>query len=100
MRAALELTITVHVGGHLRGYATRSEEVYIQGAKDVLDVIKQLDAKFPSIRDRVLDEHDKTRPYINIFVNDENARDLQGEATRLRDGDVIYILPSVAGGMG
>ena len=94
------LTIKVHVAGHLRDYTGTSVEIELPGARDVLDVIAQLDAKVPNIKDRILDEHDRTRPYVNIFVNEENIKELEGEATRAKDGDVIYILPSVAGGKG
>ncbi len=92
------MTIRVHAAGHLRDYTGRSVDVEIQGARDVLDVITQLDSKVPNIRDRILDEQDRTRLYVNIYVNDENIKELEGETTRVKDGDVIYILPSVAGG--
>jgi MoaD family protein len=95
---ASALTIKVHLAGHLKDHTGRSAEIEIESAKDVLDVILQLDSKLPSFKDRVLDEHDKTRPYINIFVNEQEIRELQREATKAEDGDVIYILPSVAGG--
>ena len=94
------MTIRIHVAGHLKDYTGKSVEVEIQGARDVLDVIMQLDARVPNIKDRILDEHDRTRTYINIFVNEENIKDLDGESTKAKDGDVIYILPSVAGGKG
>lgn len=98
--AGRELTLTVHVAGHLKDYTGASVEVELPGAKDILDVIAQLDSKVPGIRDRILDEQDKTRTYINIFVNEDNIKELHGESTRPKDGDVIYILPSVAGGKG
>lgn len=94
------MTIKIHVAGHLKDYTGESVDLEIQGAKDVLDVIIQLDARVPGIRDRILDEQDRTRRYINIYVNEENIRGLDGEATKAKDGDVIYILPSVAGGKG
>ncbi len=92
------MTITVHVAGHLRDLTGKSVDLELESARDVLDVIEQLDVRIPSIKDRVLDEHDKTRRFINIYVNDEDVRGLEGEATKTKDGDVIYILPSVAGG--
>jgi MoaD family protein len=95
-----ELTIRIHVAGHLRDYTGRPVELEIQGAKDILDVIAQLDERVPHIRDRIFDEHDRTRPFINIYVNEEDIRDLESESTKTKDGDVIYILPSVAGGKG
>ncbi len=94
------MTIRIHVAGHLKDYTGRSVELEIPGAKDVLDAVDQLDARFPDIKDRIFDEQDRTRPYINIFVNEEEIRNLDGESTKTEDGDVIYILPSVAGGKG
>jgi len=93
------MALKVHVSGHLRGYAMGALDMEVERAKDVLALVVALDKKFPGFKDRLLDEHDRTRIYINIFVNQDNARDLHGEATKLNDGDVIYILPSVAGGM-
>lgn len=92
------MTLKVHVAGHLKDFTGESADLEIPGASDVLDVIEQLDSKIPGIKDRILDEHERTRPYINIYLNEENVRDLGGESTETKDGDVIYILPSVAGG--
>ena len=94
------MTIRIHVAGHLKDYTGRAVELEIRGAKDISDVIAQLDERVPSIKDRIFDEHDRTRPYINIYVNEEDIRGLDGESTKTKDGDVIYILPSVAGGKG
>ncbi|MDG6967565.1 MAG: MoaD/ThiS family protein [Nitrososphaerota archaeon] len=93
------MALSVHIAGHLKDYTGASVEMELAEASDVMDVIRQLDAKVPGIKDRILDEHDRTRPYVNIFVNEVSIRDLQGESTRTQDGAVIYILPSVAGGM-
>ena len=92
------MAIRIHVSGHLKDLTGRSVELELEGARDVLDVITQLDARIPNIKDRILDEHDRTRRYINIYVNEEDVRGLEGESTKTKDGDVIYILPSVAGG--
>ncbi|HUK75491.1 MAG TPA: MoaD/ThiS family protein [Nitrososphaerales archaeon] len=94
------MTIRVHVAGHLKDYTGQSVELELHGANDILDVVAQLDHSVPGIRDRIFDEHDRTRPFINIYVNEEDIRGLQGESTKTKDGDVIYILPSVAGGKG
>jgi molybdopterin converting factor small subunit len=92
------LTIKIHVAGHLKDYTGESVDLVIDRASDILDVISQLDERVPGIKDRILDEHDKTRTYINIYVNEESIRYLGDESTKANDGDVIYILPSVAGG--
>jgi MoaD family protein len=93
-----ELPIRIHLAGHLGTYTKKNVDLEIPRANDVLELLTLLGEMFPQVRDRILDEHDRTRPYVNIFVNEENIRDLQSEKTRVKDGDVVYILPSVAGG--
>ena len=92
------MAIRIHVAGHLKDFTGRSVEIELDGARDILDVISRLDARVPSIKDRILDEHDRIRPYINVYVNEQDVRELDRESTKTKDGDVIYILPSVAGG--
>jgi molybdopterin synthase sulfur carrier subunit len=92
------LTIRIHVAGHLKDYTGRSVDLEIEGAEDILDVIAQLDERVPTIRDRIFDEHDRTRPFINIYVNEEDIRFLQSKKTALKDGDQVSIVPAIAGG--
>ena len=94
------MAIKVHVAGHLRDYTNKAIDQEILDAKDVFDLVLKLEARFPRIRERILDEHDRIRPFINVYVNEENVRDLDGERTKVGDGDIIYFLPSVAGGSG
>lgn len=94
------MAIKIHVAGHLKDFTGQAVDLEVQGAGNVLEVIDRLDARVPTIKDRILDEHDRIRPYINVYVNEEDVRDLDGESTKTKDGDVIYILPSVSGGKG
>ncbi len=63
-----------------------------------MEAIQELDRMFPGIKDRICDEQEKVREYVNIFVNGGDFRHMKGEQTRLKDGDEIMILPSIAGG--
>ena len=92
------MSITIHLAGPLGAYTDRRVDIEIPHAGDVLELLMKLFAMFPRVRDRILDEHDKTRPYVNIFVNADNIRDLQGEKTAISEGDDVWVLPSVAGG--
>jgi MoaD family protein len=94
------LTIKVNLGTALTAGARKNVELELDPIEidDVLELVARLEEMFPNIRDRIFDEHDRTRPYVNIFVNEESIRDLDSERTKLKEGDVIYILPSVAGG--
>ena len=92
------MSVRIHLTGHLGTYTESKVDIEIPQARDILDLLMRLFVIFPALRDRIQDEHDKTRPYVNIFLNEENIRDLQSEKTKVRDGDEVYILPSVAGG--
>jgi sulfur-carrier protein len=55
-------------------------------------------AKYGAIRRHLLDDAGEIRSFVNVYLNDEDIRHLQRQATALSDGDVISIVPSVAGG--
>jgi molybdopterin converting factor small subunit len=61
-------------------------------------MVSELEAAFPGIGRRIVDDQGRIRAYVNVFVNQDNSRELENERTRLKDGDVVHILPSVAGG--
>ena len=89
---------TVFVSGHLKDYTGNKREFHISDAGTISDLILKLNGMFPGIQDRIFDEHDETRPFVNIFVNGENIREGEKERTKLKDKDTVHILPSVAGG--
>jgi sulfur-carrier protein len=90
--------IRVRLTAQLKDFARGAREVELDSADDVQAVVKELDHAFPGIGGRIVDDQGKIRPHVNVFVNSENSRDLEREKTRLRDGDVVHILPSVSGG--
>ncbi len=91
--------IIVHISGHLKDYTGRKREVEVpDSVKTVLGLVTNLDKAFPGVKDRILDDQERTRPFVNIFVNGENIREGESERTILKDGDRVHILPSVAGG--
>ena len=88
--------ILVRIPPALRSYTQGQDEVVVE-ASDVRGLLDALEAAFPGIRDRVMDEAGRRRQYVNIFQNDELTRDPLPDI-RLAPGDVVHILPSVAGG--
>jgi MoaD family protein len=90
--------IRVKLCGQLQDFAGGKRELQIGRAGDVLDMVKELDRTFPGIERRILNDQEQIRPYVNVFVNSINAKDAKEEKTLLKDGDVVHILPSVAGG--
>ena len=67
-------------------------------AADVASAIKELVAEYPALYPHLFTDHGKLRPYVNLFVNGEDVRHLQGLETELGDQDRLRIIPSIAGG--
>ena len=89
----------MHITGHLKDYTGRKRECTInEKVENVSALVEKLDTIFPGIKDRIFDDQDRTRQFVNIFVNGQNIRDMALEDTKLKEGDVVYVLPSVAGG--
>jgi len=86
----------VRIPPALRSYTRGQDEVVLE-ASDLNAVLRALESSFPGIRDRVVDEAGTRRPYVNVFVNEELVMTPLGEVA-LMPGDVVHILPSVAGG--
>ena len=91
------MAITVMIPAPLRKYTGGADEVTADGAT-LADVIQHLGSAHDGLTDRIVDETGEVRRFINVFVNEEDVRFLDGSATALRDGDVVSLIPAVAGG--
>lgn len=89
--------IRVTLPSALRAYA-RGQEVVDVPAATLADAIAKLAADFPGLGYRILDDQGRLRRFVNAFVNDELVSHLKPQDVRLREGDTVHILPSVAGG--
>lgn len=89
--------ITIHVFGQLREYCAGATELLVS-AGTVRAVLEQLECDAPLLYRNLCDETGRVRRHLNVFVNTENARDLEGVDTALADGDVVTFLPAVSGG--
>jgi molybdopterin converting factor small subunit len=61
--------------------------------------IKELTTNFPDLKRHLLDDKGQIRSFVNIFVGDEDIRDLQQEKTEVKDDTVVSIIPAIAGGI-
>lgn len=77
---------------------TNNQAVAEVDAGTIAELIDRLDKEFPGFREQVLTESGDLHRYVNVYVNDEDARYLDKLATEVNDGDVVSLLPSVAGG--
>jgi len=76
-----------------------NDEASVNLEADSVDtLLHALEARFPGIRARLCDEGGKLRRFLNVYVNSEDIRFLDNQATALADGDEVSIVPAVAGG--
>jgi molybdopterin synthase sulfur carrier subunit len=76
-----------------------AEEATVTLDADSVDALLQaLEGRFPGILNRLCDENGKLRRFLNVYVNSEDIRFLDNQATPLNDGDEVSIVPAVAGG--
>ena len=81
----------------LRQYADKKDSVELEGST-VGEVLKSLTAQYADLRRHLYNDEGKLRSFVNVYVNDEDIRYLNKEATPLKDGDTVSIVPSIAGG--
>ena len=88
---------SVRIPTPLRKLTNELEVVQASGAT-IGEVIQSLDAAFPGLKERICDDSGTIRRFVNVFVNDEDIRFLEENATPVKDSDEISIVPAIAGG--
>ena len=91
------MAIIVRIPTPLQKFTKNQSEVQAEGAT-IQEVLAHLDSSFPGIRERLCDEQGMVRKFINVYLNDEDIRFIEGEKTVLKDGDELAIIPAIAGG--
>jgi sulfur-carrier protein len=88
----------IHIPTPLRQYVDKQSTIDVK-AKTVAEALDALVAEHPDLRRHLYTEDGKLRAFVNLYVNDEDIRYLQKEATALSEGDSLSIVPSIAGGV-
>ena len=88
---------TLRIPTPLRTYADGQSEVDVQGAT-VGEAVDDLISQHPALRPHLLNGDDALRPFVNLFINDENIKDLNGLDTFIQENDKLLLIPSIAGG--
>ena len=92
------MAIKVRIPTPLMKLTDNQSEVSAEG-ETVSEIINNLENQFNGIKDRICEESGSPRRFINIYINEEDIRFLEGEKTIVKDGDEISIIPAIAGGM-
>jgi molybdopterin converting factor small subunit len=87
----------IQIPSPLRQYSGKQASVDIPG-KTVGEALAVLIVQHPDLKRHLFTEEGKLRAFVNVYVNDEDMRYLQKEATAVKDSDTISIVPSIAGG--
>ena len=77
---------------------TNEQEVVQAAGSNIGEIIANLDKNFPGLKERICDEAGNVRRFVNIFINDEDIRFLEEQATAVKESDEISIVPAIAGG--
>jgi molybdopterin synthase sulfur carrier subunit len=93
------MAVKVRIPTPLQKLTNNQGEVECKAAS-INDMLADLEKQHPGIRERLCDADGKLRRFVNIYVNEEDIRFLQGQDTKLKDGDDISIIPAIAGGSG
>jgi len=91
------MTVAVRIPTPLRKLTAGADEVAIEGAT-IGALIDNLEAAHPGMKERLCDENGEIRRFVNVYLNDEDVRFLEGRNTALKDNDEVSIVPAIAGG--
>ena len=81
----------------LRVYADGKTEVNVQGGT-VSEAMDDLVVQYPALQPHLFNRDDQLRPFVNLFLGEDNVRDLDGLTTPLNEDDRLLLIPSIAGG--
>ena len=91
------MSVMVRIPGPLRRITDGADKVEVD-ADSLGGLISALDDQYPGMKDRLLDENGELRYFVNLYLNNEDVRFLEGLGTSIKSGDEVSIVPAVAGG--
>ncbi|MGB8540215.1 MAG: MoaD/ThiS family protein [Candidatus Acidiferrales bacterium] len=91
------MAVKVIIPTPLRPYTGKKESVELQAAT-VGEALASLTTLFGDLKKHLYSDDGRLRSFVNVYVNDEDVRYLRGDQTPLREGDILSIVPSIAGG--
>ncbi|MBI5971242.1 MAG: MoaD/ThiS family protein [Deltaproteobacteria bacterium] len=91
------MPVKVRIPTPLRKITNGSDEVAAEG-RNVAELLSDLEAKFPGLKERICEPDGKLRRFVNLYLNDEDIRFKKNMETELKDNDEVSIIPAIAGG--
>jgi len=91
------MSVTVRIPTPLRRVTNGQDKVLVVGS-NLNSVISALEEQFPGIKERLCNDQGDLRNFVNVYINGEDVRFLEGLKSTIKDGDEVSIVPAVAGG--
>ena len=91
------MAVSVRIPTPLRKFTNGQSDVEIEG-ESVGEAIDNLEASHSGIKEKLIDESGSIRRFVNVYLNEEDIRFLDGADTEVKDGDSVTIVPAIAGG--
>jgi molybdopterin synthase sulfur carrier subunit len=91
------MSVTVRIPTVLRNLTDNKENIALE-ASNINEMLALLEAGHPGMKAKLCDDTGKLRRFVNIFVGEDDIRFLDGQDTGLKDGDLVDIVPAIAGG--
>ena len=92
------MTATVKIPTPLRKLTNNETSVDVVG-KTIEQIVESLDSTYPGMRERLIDDNGDLRHFVNIYLNGEDIRYIDGLKSTVSDNDELSIVPAVAGGL-
>ena len=91
------MAVTVLIPTTLRSFTTNKSELTLNGST-VEEILNELVSEYEDVRKAIFDNDKKLRSFVNVFVDGQNIKELDGFKTKVRDGAEIMLIPAIAGG--
>jgi molybdopterin synthase sulfur carrier subunit len=91
------MSVIVRIPTPLQKLTNNKTQIEVDG-DTIVDIIESMELQYPGIKQRLCDENGALRRFVNVYVNEEDVRFLEGISTKVEDGAEISIVPAVAGG--
>ncbi len=91
------MSIEIRLPTALRAFADKQEKITV-AATTVGGALDEMFKKHDRLKQQIMGNDGKLRSFVNVYINDDDARDKQGLATPVKEGDTILIVPAIAGG--
>ncbi len=93
------MPVTIEIPTAFRRFTEGAPKV-VCNATTVAEALSELTARFPALSRHVRDDEGQIRQFLNVYLNEEDIRFLNGESSALKEGDRVLLVPSIAGGAG